>query len=118
MPDRFKNFAISTVQASSGVIASGTGTTVILATGDGAKFPVVPYNIVVWPASAQPTTATAEIMRVTSIATDTLTVVRGQESTTALTNIASGFQVMQAVTQRAIDEIAFAAQLKYRAIGA
>ncbi len=82
--DIAKNFAKVTV--STGYDASATS--IVLATGHGAKLPTAPFNAVWWNATdyADPSDdPNVEIVRVTSIATDTLTVTRAQESTSAST---------------------------------
>lgn len=56
-------------------------------------------EITLWPANTQPTTANAEIGRVTGVATDTLTITRNQEGTTAQ-SVATGWQV--AITETAL----------------
>lgn len=68
MPDAHANFAYSMVATAPSPPTAGTSLTV--ASGDGAKFPAAPFNATVWPASTQPTTANAEIVRVTAISTD------------------------------------------------
>ena len=104
--DQHTNFAYSTVQAGSGVIGSGTATTVTIASSGDLPDPALgPYNIVVWPASLQPLISNAEIMRVTAKSGATLTVTRAQEGTTALTSIASGYQVAQNITRKFFADI-------------
>jgi hypothetical protein len=73
--------------------------------GDGGKFPAVPFNAVIWPAGAQPLTTNAEIVRVTNRATDTLTITRAQESTSART-VVVGDQIMAAWTAKFATDIA------------
>jgi hypothetical protein len=79
--DLFKNFA--KVQVSTGYDASATS--VVLAGGHGAKLPTAPFNATWWDSSiADPTDdPNVEIVRVTAVAADTLTVTRGQEGTSA-----------------------------------
>jgi hypothetical protein len=76
----------------------------VVAAGDGAKFPAVPFNATVWPAGAQPTTANAEIVRVTARATDTLTIARAQEGTTAR-SIVVGDQIAATVTAKTLQDV-------------
>lgn len=76
--DNAKNFAKVTVDG----VYDDTVTSVDLITGDGAKLPTVPFNAVWWNATDYPDPADdpfAEILRVTAVATDTLTVSRGDE---------------------------------------
>jgi hypothetical protein len=102
--DTHSILAYSTVQASSGIIGSSTGTTIIAASGDGAKF-AINQNITVWPAGTQATKANSEIMRITAIATDTLTVLRAQETTTPLATIAAGHQFANTITPKSFTDI-------------
>lgn len=76
--DLHKNFAYSTVATAPSPATSGT--TLIVQAGAGASFPTPPFNAVVWPAGAQPLSTNSEIVRVTGISTDTLTIVRGATS--------------------------------------
>ena len=103
MPDAHKNFAYSTLTNSPGT----TGTTFNVA--DGSVFPVAPFNATVWPTATQPTSANAEIVRVTVVAGNVLTVsARGpgttQEGSTNQ-NVASGFQIAATVTAKTITDI-------------
>lgn len=74
--------ATDSVQASSGVIGSATGTTVIVATG--GNFTVGNFIQI-----------RTEVMKVTAISTNTLTVTRAQNGTTAISTIAQGDVVGQ-----------------------
>jgi hypothetical protein len=100
--DPHKNFIYTTVSNSPGT--SGTGWIITSATGwpspgtDGA------FNIVVCPANARPTTATAEIVRVTARSSTLLTVARAQEGTSAI-NVASGYQVYLSATAKTFTDI-------------
>jgi histidinol phosphatase-like enzyme len=100
--DAHANFAYSTVATAPSPANSGTSLTV--ATGDGAKFPAVPFNATVWPASTQPTTANAEIVRVTNISGDVLTITRTQESTSART-VLVGDQIADTITAKTFTDI-------------
>lgn len=67
--------------------------TIVLNAGDGAKLPAVSFNAVWWNALdyADPTDdPNREIVRVTNISTDTLTVTRAQEGTSASTKNTAG----------------------------
>ena len=72
--DAHQNLAVSTVATAPSPATSGT--TLIVAAGQGALFPAAPFNVTIWPAATQPTTANAEIARVTNVSTDTFTIVR------------------------------------------
>ena len=82
--DSFKNFAKVTV--STGYDAAATS--VALTAGHGARLPTAPFNATWWNSTDFPDPSddsNAEIVRVTAIATDTLTVTRAQEGTSAST---------------------------------
>jgi hypothetical protein len=78
--ERFANFARSTLDSG---IASGDGTLDVTA-GDGARFPEAPFRATVWNATDFPDAASdpdREIVIVTDITGDVLTLTRGQEAT-------------------------------------
>lgn len=102
MADAHKNFAYSTVAVAPTPAASGV--TLDVAAGTGTLFPAVPFNATVWPTGVQPTAANAEIVRVTNIATDTFTVTRTQESTSARTVIV-GDQIAATVTAKTLTDV-------------
>ena len=64
-------------------------TAIVMTTGHAARFPTqLPFNVTWWNTTDFPDPSddpNREIVRVTAIATDTFTVVRGQEGTTAST---------------------------------
>jgi len=92
----FKNFAYGTVATAPSPATSGTS--LVLGSGQGALFPTsFPYSVVIWATGVNPTSANAEIVTVTGISTDTLTIVRAQEGTSART-VVTGDQVMYAIT--------------------
>lgn len=102
--DAHKNFAGGTVQvAPSPNPLSGTSLT--LTTGDAAKFPDAPFWATVWPPGVQPSAANAEVVRVTAVVGEVLTITRAQQSSTARA-IASGWQIAQTVTGDELEEIA------------
>lgn len=84
------------------------GTTLTVTTGTGALFPVAPFNCTVWPPSVQPIAANAEIVRVTVVTGDSLTITRAQESTTAI-NIIVGYQIANTATAKVFTDIENAA---------
>ena len=102
MPDAHKNFAYSTVATAPSPASSGTS--LVVATGDGALFPTVPFNATVWPVGSQPTTTNAEIVRVTNITGDTLTITRTQEGSSART-IVVGDQVSATITALTLTDV-------------
>lgn len=80
--DATKNFAKATVSQG----YSSSATTIVLKTGDGAKMPTAPFNAVWWNDTtyADPSDDPyVEIVRVTAVSGDTLTITRAQESTAA-----------------------------------
>ena len=104
--DQHKNFAYSTVQSGSGVIGSSSSTSLTIASSGDLPDPSLgQYNITVWPASQQPSTVNAEIMRVTAKSGTTLTVTRAQEGTSALTAIAAGYQVALTMTSKLLTDL-------------
>lgn len=100
--DAHKNFAYSTVLTAPSPAASGTS--LVVQSGDGAKFPAVPFNASIWPVSTQPTITNAEIVRVTAISTDTFTITRTQESTSART-VVVGDQIAAVISAKTITDI-------------
>lgn len=99
--DAHKNFAFSTVATAPSPATSGTS--LVVHAGDGTLFPAVPFNATVWPAGTQPSAASAEIVRVTNIATDTFTITRTQESTSART-IVVGDQIAATITAKTLTD--------------
>ena len=69
--------------------------------GEGVRFPVTPFNASIWPAGAMPTPANAEVVRVTAIATDTLTIIRAAEGTVART-VVIGDQIAATITAQVL----------------
>lgn len=100
--DAHKNFAYSTVATAPSPASSGTS--LVVASGDGSRFPAAPFNATVWPAGAVPTPTNAEIVRVTNISTDTLTITRAQESSSART-VVVGDQIAAAITAKTITDL-------------
>lgn len=101
--DAHKNFAYSTVATAPSPATSGAS--LVVASGEGANFPAVPFNAVVCPVGTQPTNANAEIIRVTARSTDTFsTITRAQEGTSART-VVVGDQVFAAVTAKTLTDI-------------
>jgi len=100
--DAYKNFAYSTVATAPSPAASGTS--LVLASGDGAKFPTPPYNVVIWPTGANPLTTNAEIARCTALATDTMTLTRAQEATSAR-SVLVGDQIAAVITKKWLDDL-------------
>lgn len=91
----FKNFAYSTILTAPSPALSGTS--FVVQSGDGAKFPSESFYATVWPATAQPLASNAEVVLVTAISTDTFTITRAQQSSTART-ILVGDQIAATLT--------------------
>lgn len=105
--DAFVNFALSTL--ASGITSGATSLTV--ASGEGARFPAVPFNATIWNRSdsTDPSGDSGrEIVRVTARSTDTLTVSRGQEGTSASAHNTSGktYGIVAGLTARTLTELA------------
>lgn len=76
-----KNLATGTVLTAPSPATSGTS--LVLQSGEGARMPATPFYAIAHPDGSLPTLDNAEIIQVTSISTDTLTIVRAQLTTTA-----------------------------------
>lgn len=105
MADAHKNFAYSTIATAPSPATSGTSITVYA--GQGALFPTAPFNLTIWPTAANPLASNAEIVRVTAVSTDTLTIVRAQEGTSARTVIV-GDQCAACVTAKTLTDVEYA----------
>ena len=79
MAVKYTNNASSTI--ASGINSSAT--TITLATGEGAEFPTLSAGDYFYGTLVDANAGTTEIVKVTARSSDTLTVVRGQDSTTA-----------------------------------
>src|ERR1700742_4231268 len=80
--DSVANFV--NVQASTGY--SSSVTSIALQSGQGSKLPAAPFNLIWWDSTDYPNPANdpnVEIVRVTAVAGDNLTITRAQEGTTA-----------------------------------
>ncbi len=78
---------------------SSGATSVTVQSGDGAKFPSAPFQVTLYTTDA----ASGEIVKVTAKSTDTFTIVRAQESTTAQT-WAQGAHIELLVTAKIFDD--------------
>lgn len=105
MADAYKNFAVSLVATAPSPATSGTSLAVTA--GHGTRFPAVPFNATIWPAGALPDPVNAEIVRVTVISTDTFTITRAQEGSTART-VVVGDLIAATITKKLLDDIATA----------
>ena len=63
-----------------------SGVSLTVTAGDGATLlPTAPFYLLVWPTSAKPTTSNSEILKVTAVVTDVLTIARAQHGSSART---------------------------------
>lgn len=101
--DSVANFAVGTVATAPSPATSGTS--IVLTSGQGARFPAAPFNVTLVPSGTSPDSyyTTAEIARVTAISTDTLTITRAQEGSTAR-SVATGWLVMLAPTAKSMTD--------------
>ena len=103
MADAYRNFAVSAVATAPSPAASGTS--LVVTAGHGTRFPSPPFNASVWPTGELPDPTNAEIVRVTAISTDTLTISRAQESSAARTIIV-GDLIAATITKQVLDDLA------------
>lgn len=104
--DIAKNFAKVTVSDGN---YDADDTSIVLLSGDGGRLPTAPFNVVWWNATDYPDPSDdpgVEIVRVTAISTDTLTVTRGQEGTSGQDHNVAGktYKMMAGVTARTMNE--------------
>ena len=99
--DVHKNFAWSTVATAPN--PANSGTELVVASGKGALFPATPFNATIWPINTQPISTNAEIVTVTTVATDTFTIVRARETSTAI-NVAIGNQIAATITAKTLTD--------------
>lgn len=97
------------VQASTGY--SSSATSIVLQSGQGSKLPAAPLNLVWWNSTDYPNPANdpnVEIIRVTNVSTDTLTITRAQESTIASSKNTAGktYSLVLGITAKMITDIA------------
>lgn len=105
MADPLKNFAYSTVVTAPSPATSGTS--LVVASGEGARFPDPAtdgaFNVTIWPLGVIATPANAEIARCTARSTDTLTITRAQEGSTAR-SVVVGDQIAATITKKVLDD--------------
>jgi hypothetical protein len=101
MPDAHKNFAVSLVATAPSPALSGTS--LVVTAADGAKFPTAPFNATICPVGAAPTGTNAEVVRVTAVSTDTFTITRAQESSSARSVIV-GDQIFASITAKTLTD--------------
>lgn len=107
MADAHKNFAYSTIATAPS--PADYGTSLVVASGEGSRFPTPPFNATVWPTGEQPTATTAEIVRVTAVSTDTFTIQR-TEGDSYRRDILVGDQIAATITARVMTDAENVAQ--------
>lgn len=94
MSNNFANLSTGTV--ASAPSPATTGTTIGLNSGEGARMPTTPFFATAHPADEVPTFDNAEIIKVTAVNSNTLTVTRAQKSTSAK-SIALGWRISASI---------------------
>lgn len=101
--DPHDNLATSTVATAPS--PATTGESLVVAAGQGARFPASgSFNATIHEDGQLPSPANAEIVRVTAVSTDTLTITRAQEGTTART-VVVGDRITLTVTEKSLTDI-------------
>jgi hypothetical protein len=98
--DTHKNFATTTVTIAPSPAPSGTSLTV----QDGSVFGATPFNATVYPLGSNPLSTNAEIVRVTNVSANTLTITRTQEGSLARNIIASD-RISATITAKTFTDI-------------
>jgi hypothetical protein len=103
--DVAKNFAKGTLTQG----YDDEATSIVLVAGDGVRFPSVPFNATWWNSTDFPDPSddpNREIVRVTAISTDTLTITRAQENTPALEHQLEGkvYKLIAGLTAKVIND--------------
>jgi hypothetical protein len=101
--DQHKNLASSTVATAPG--PPGTGLSLTVAAGQGARFPSGAFDATVWPVGATPSLANAEIVRVLSVAADTFTLGARATGGTTARAIVVGDLIAETITARSLEDI-------------
>jgi hypothetical protein len=100
--DGHKNFADSTVAIAPS--PADLGNQLQVQPGEGALFPNAPFNAPAIPPGVKATLQNSEIVRVTAIDGDTLTIIRAQEGTSAK-KIGVGWFIGDAITAKTLTDI-------------
>jgi hypothetical protein len=119
--DARKNFAISSLATGIAIDA----TSLDVASGEGAKFPAPAtdgaFNVVIWDGTynTPDEDANKEIVRVTARSTDTLTITRAQEGTSAGAHNTGGhtYKIMLSLTAKMVTDIETALDAKVATTG-
>lgn len=100
--DDHKNFAIGDIITAP--TPADTGTEITLSPGQVADFPAAPFNAILYLPSVLPTSDNAEIVRVTNIVGDDLTIDRAEEGSTAM-DVLVGWRIVASITAKVITDI-------------
>jgi len=100
--DAHKNFAVSAVAVAPSPPASGTSLTVTA--GQGSLFPAAPFNATIWPTGQTATFLNAEVVRVTNVTGDVLTITRLQEGSSART-VLVGDLIANTITAKVLTDV-------------
>lgn len=100
--DNHTNLAYALVATAPSPATSGTS--LVVTAGFGSTLGTPPFNMTVWATGVAPTASNAEIVRVTNISTDTLTITRTQEGTSARA-IIIGDQIAVTATAKVFTDI-------------
>ena len=106
--DAHKNGAYSLVATAPSPASSGLS--LVVTAAQGTRFPATPFNATIWPTAVMPDPSNEEIVTVTLVATDTLTIVRAQEGSSART-VVVGDQIAATITLKTLAEIEASAHL-------
>lgn len=102
MPDAHKNLAYSLVATAPS--PTTTGTSLVVTAGEGARFPTPPFNATISAVGVRPNPTNSETVRVTAISTDTLTIARAQENSSAR-SVLVGDQIAVSLTAQSLTDI-------------
>lgn len=98
MADARLNFSTSFVST----VVSGSS--IIVQSGQGTRFPAPPFNAIVAPEKEEPTSENSEVIRVTAVVGDTFTISRKQEGSTER-SIVSGDRIYAGPTAKTFADI-------------
>lgn len=90
--------------ATSTIATVNSTTEIVVQSGHGARFPSAPFNATIHPDATFPDPDNAEIVRVTDVTSDTLTITRGQEGTSQVT-LAVDQRITLTVTEKSLTDI-------------
>jgi len=102
MVDILSDLAYSTVLTAPS--PATTGTSLVVQSGDGAKFPTGSFDILAWPPGVQPLKSNSEQCRAT-VSGDTFTITRNQYGSSAQ-SIATGWQICQPFNKNLLSQFA------------